>query len=258
MPHRAVGAFLALSLGLGATGRADPPSAPPDEELQRLISEHEAAQRAWYERMSKLEQEGKLEAIDMVTVEREFAPRFRAYAERHAGTPKALPALVWMLENPLIGPEGPEAGSFLWPMDQMKAGHSADPRIADVMSTLPHTVWLVGRAPVVSLCEKVLSVNTDGEARAGATYAMAVALFDEWGSAEDRDAERAKGLFRKLVAEHAESPFARTAEGYLFEIEHLAVGMKAPEIAGTNPAGDELRLSQFKGQVVVLDFWGFW
>jgi hypothetical protein len=48
------------------------------------------------------------------------------------------------------------------------------------------------------------------------------------------------------------------ARGDLFEIRNLAIGMVAPEIEGKDVDGKALRLSDFKGKVVVLDFWGNW
>ena len=38
----------------------------------------------------------------------------------------------------------------------------------------------------------------------------------------------------------------------------LEVGMIAPEIAGLDTRGQPMRLSAFRGRVVVLDFWGHW
>ncbi|MND01823.1 Thiol-disulfide oxidoreductase ResA [compost metagenome] len=43
----------------------------------------------------------------------------------------------------------------------------------------------------------------------------------------------------------------------LFELENLQVGHKAPDVVGTDLDGKEIRLSQFLGQVVILDYWGF-
>jgi len=40
--------------------------------------------------------------------------------------------------------------------------------------------------------------------------------------------------------------------------EDLAIGKPAPEIIGTNVDGEEMRLSDFLGKVVVIDFWGDW
>ena len=47
--------------------------------------------------------------------------------------------------------------------------------------------------------------------------------------------------------------------GYaLFELRNLQIGMKAPDIAGEDLAGIPFKLSDYRGKVVVLDFWGDW
>jgi hypothetical protein len=38
----------------------------------------------------------------------------------------------------------------------------------------------------------------------------------------------------------------------------LAAGQMAPEIQGTDLDGVPFKLSDYRGQVVVLDFWGHW
>lgn len=48
------------------------------------------------------------------------------------------------------------------------------------------------------------------------------------------------------------------AEGELYEIRHLAIGMAAPEIEHEDLDGKGLKLSDYKGKVVMLDFWGNW
>ena len=44
----------------------------------------------------------------------------------------------------------------------------------------------------------------------------------------------------------------------LFEIEHLQIGMVAPDFEAQDETGASFKLSDYKGKVVVLDFWGFW
>ena len=43
-----------------------------------------------------------------------------------------------------------------------------------------------------------------------------------------------------------------------FALRHLAIGKPAPEIEGEDIDGKPLRLSDYRGKVVVLDFWGHW
>jgi len=40
--------------------------------------------------------------------------------------------------------------------------------------------------------------------------------------------------------------------------EELAIGQKAPEIFGADVDGNEMKLSDYLGKVIVLDFWGDW
>jgi hypothetical protein len=55
-----------------------------------------------------------------------------------------------------------------------------------------------------------------------------------------------------------ESTLGETAAASMFEIEKLGVGKVAPDIVGEDIDGVVFRLSDYRGKVVMLDFWGFW
>ena len=55
-----------------------------------------------------------------------------------------------------------------------------------------------------------------------------------------------------------ETTLGKQANGALFEIRNLAVGKPAPEIAGADLDSVDFKLSDYKGKVVLLDFWGNW
>jgi hypothetical protein len=46
-----------------------------------------------------------------------------------------------------------------------------------------------------------------------------------------------------------------TAKTELFEIRHLAVGKEAPDIEGVDQDGQQFKLSEYRGKVVLLYFW---
>jgi hypothetical protein len=48
------------------------------------------------------------------------------------------------------------------------------------------------------------------------------------------------------------------ADGKLFVIRHLQIGKTAPDIEAEDLDGVEFKLSDYRGKVVVLDFWGDW
>ncbi len=48
------------------------------------------------------------------------------------------------------------------------------------------------------------------------------------------------------------------AERDLYELRNLQIGMTAPDIEGEDVDGVQFKLSDYRGEVVVLDFWGDW
>jgi len=80
----------------------------------------------------------------------------------------------------------------------------------------------------------------------------------------DGDAERALGIARRLSGELGDLknaggvPFRDLVAGDLFQLEHLRIGMPAPDIEGEDLDGVPFKLSDYRGKVVVLDFWGNW
>lgn len=72
------------------------------------------------------------------------------------------------------------------------------------------------------------------------------------------DPKRAIELYRQLLADHPKSAFAKKARAEIFELTSLRVGMQAPDFEATDIEGRSFKLSDYRGKVVVLDFWGFW
>ena len=70
------------------------------------------------------------------------------------------------------------------------------------------------------------------------------------------DLEQARVAFEAVVAQYPKTPSAEEAAGNLMEIELLNPGQLAPQFARTTIKGDPISLAGFKGQVVVLKFWG--
>jgi len=75
----------------------------------------------------------------------------------------------------------------------------------------------------------------------------------------DKD-ELARGLalLREWLASHPDAKQAKSAEERLFMLEHLSVGALAPDFTGQTIDGETIHLADYRGQVVVLDFFGFW
>ena len=72
------------------------------------------------------------------------------------------------------------------------------------------------------------------------------------------DAKLAMDVLRKIQAGSPHAEVKAAAESSLFELEHLQVGMKAPDFEAVDQGGEGFRLSDYGGKVVLVDFWGFW
>lgn len=53
-------------------------------------------------------------------------------------------------------------------------------------------------------------------------------------------------------------PFSEIVTGPIFELENLNVGQVAPDIVGKDFDDIEFKLSDYRGKIVMLDFWGQW
>jgi hypothetical protein len=72
-------------------------------------------------------------------------------------------------------------------------------------------------------------------------------------------------LFERAVEKYADvkhslrdQTMGQLAEAALFELRSLVVGKLAPEIEGEDIDGKGFKLSDYRGKVVLLDFWGHW
>jgi hypothetical protein len=52
-----------------------------------------------------------------------------------------------------------------------------------------------------------------------------------------------------------QSAAANEADGLLYDIAHLSLGMQAPAFSGTTPDGRTVTLDSFRGKAVALVFW---
>ena len=70
-------------------------------------------------------------------------------------------------------------------------------------------------------------------------------------------------LFERTAKEFGDISLGRStlgasAKSELNELRNLGIGKPAPEITGEDIDGAPFKLSDYKGKVVVVDFWGDW
>ena len=190
--------------------------------------------------------------------DRAFIPKFRAYADKHAGQSEVMPALLWLVQYGDGRPR--DQCEAVRALAELRRDHAADPSIKQFLPRLRASLSWVGQDRMIDLHERILKVNKDRETIADVTFGLGYLVFPGNHMAEIRrhDAERSTALFEKTVREFPGTDAAGKATRMLFEAKHLQNGMQAPDFVGKDIDGKEIRLSQFRGQVVLLSFFGFW
>lgn len=122
-------------------------------------------------------------------------------------------------------------------------------------------VWTLG-IDVVEPALRELVAHVPVAERAGALFALGMALCEVDGEPAEEGAstprERGLELLREVVAGWPASSQARQAEAKLLRFTYLVVGKEAPELELEDVDGNAFRLSEYRGKVTVIDFWGFW
>jgi len=74
------------------------------------------------------------------------------------------------------------------------------------------------------------------------------------------EAEMAKGeaYFARLEKGYSQAVLEKALTGERFQKTFLRVGKVAPDFDAVTATGEEFKLSDYRGKVTLIDFWGFW
>ncbi len=110
----------------------------------------------------------------------------------------------------------------------------------------------------VKLLERLLDESEFDSVKAATSFALGKHFRASAGT-KDKGMKLLKSIVEKYPdVVVGRTNLAKTVEGEIFEAENLQIGMKVPDIIGEDVDGVEFKLSDYKGKVVVIDFWGDW
>jgi hypothetical protein len=184
-----------------------------------------------------------------------FASRLLAIAEKEPKGEEGFHALLTVVN---LAPNSPEADKAV---ALLLRHHGSDEKLGQAGMELASQ-----QAPgAEKLCRGVLEKGKNKKAQAFACLGLAQlarskaetpGLKTEEATKLNKEAE---GLYDRVVKDYAEvKDAAKAAEKELFAIRHLVIGKEAPEIEGEDGDGKKFKLSDYRGKVVVLDFWASW
>jgi hypothetical protein len=284
----------AVAAGADDKDKGVPKAGTPAEQLQALLAEYNKAFTDLYnslpgaetpeEQQKILEKEKFYERLH--GLQADYARRVLEFAGKHpTERPVVGDALAWVAKYAEGTPEGARA------IDAIIRGHLNDKnqQIDALLSSMAHEATESAARLLRAAAEKI----EDKERKTKARYFLAenfknraenvnvLKTLDEktrkrieqiggkeymdWQAAGDpaKLFKEAENLFEALVKDAGGVQVYGQAikdlvVSELFEIRNLAIGKVAPEIAGEDIDGKPLKLSDYRGKVVVLDFWGNW
>ena len=287
MPRLWLALLVGLAVSVAAQAREQPKDkSPPAEQYKALAKEYDDAQQAFF----KAYQEAKTEEErDKLYKEKypdaaKFAARFMELAEKNPKDPAAIDALVWVVTHVSASKDSPRTRA----LELLGRDYADSDKLGPVCQNLTYSVDKESE----QLLRAILEKNSSREVQGQACMALGQFLKNEIdsvrglkGNEETRkrfeqaypaeDVKRLQALdpdklekeaeeqFKKVVAKygdvkHYRDTLGKAAEGELYEMKFLAVGKEAPEVEGEDVEGKKFKLSDYRGKVVLLDFWGHW
>jgi hypothetical protein len=280
--------MLALSVVV-AEGNGQGRPATPAEQYKALRQEYDRASSSG----APLTDAERLEFVGRVYRHRTaLAARFLELAERHPNDPVALDALtqaVWQVNTTpwpaeLVGKDHAAARA----LELIQRDHIR----SDKLGPLCQRVSYGFRKEYETFLRAALAKNPHRSVRATACLSLGHFLSNrsqrlDLCKEQPVLAREFAGLYgkeylagllrqdRDQVVKEIEAAFERAAEGYgdvklpggetvagraraeLFGVRNLSVGKEAPDIEGEDQDGKRFRLSDYRGKVVLLDFWSY-
>jgi hypothetical protein len=240
-------------LGFASALCAQEPSKSSDSspaarrDYERLVKEYETARNDYFKAYEAAKSDGAREKLKYPEAST-YAPRFLDLARKHPKDPAAIDALVWVAVNSNRGTEFEEA------IGKLSKEHIQSEKLDQVCRSLVYSDSPQAEPTLRTLLEKSPHRAVQGQA----CLSLGLLL-----KRRPESANEAEKLFEQVVARFGDVKTRRgtlgdAAKGELFEIRNLAIGKVAPEIEGADAEGKKLKLSDYCGKVVVLDFWGDW
>ena len=218
---------------------------------EALVKEFEKAREDYSKAYSEAKTDAAREKLQWPRAET-YASRFLALAQENPRDSAAVDPLVWIASNCRDGEEHKTSLKLLL------ENHVKSPRMARVAQSLIYA----DRVTAEPWLRSLLKEATDHEVKGWAAFALGRSLRYK-DSSGNRNVAEAEKLFEEVAANYGDvkgysSTLADSAKGELFEIRNLAIGMTAPDIEGEDVEGKKFKLSDYRGKVVVIDFWGDW
>jgi len=251
-------ATLALALCmLGAVAVQD-----AKQELQAIQKELEQESKELLKAAKELGDESKANALYEEFREKilpEFGERFAKLARANQGGDAALDAWTKVLS---LVPQGLTGTLPVEALSALTRDHLQSEALGNVADNLRYWAPMIGEEKALQALRKIAADSPHRKVQAAALLSLATVLSDQRKPDDPRLAE-AKKVFAQLAGyDDVNGPdgrsYAAASAALVFALENLSPGRPCPDFHATDAEGAAFKLSDYKGKVVLVDFWGFW
>ena len=225
----------------------------PAEAYRAMVQEYDAAVQEFTKNYQQAKTDDERQkAMEKYPQADSFTGRFLTFAQNHPKDAAAVDALAWIVQN-ARNPQNTDAEKAL---KVLLNDHVANPKLGPVCQSLAYAY----SSNAEKFLRAVLARNPDHQVQGHAAFNLAQFLHRRGSPDAFAEAEK---YFEHVVGKFGDVPGYRgtlgdAAKSALFEVRNLAVGMVAPDIQGEDVDGKAFKLSDYRGKVVVIDFWGDW
>jgi hypothetical protein len=238
-----------------ADPKPDQPSA--DKRMSELREMQKKCLDDWRAESKKAQEAAKNakpgETVPAMSMRPDLGPvaeKAMSFATEFAGSDDAVQFLVMAMQSSTDQKVAQKA------LDVLLTGHLDSAGLAKIGSFFPHLSNVVGKEAVGPAMDK-LGKSANVTVRGWATFAKHQSTI-ETGARDSEAYAAAKAELLKTVDEAGDKQLASHIRQAIDLREKYGAGNAAPDIAGVDLDGVAFKLSDYKGKVIFLDFWGDW
>lgn len=228
------------------------------QAYEHLTAEADAAYKEWRKNLSELRKVAQESGEEIPQEARisplgAFIPKFLSAADTYAGTEDAVPFLTWVVQNGFRIDEEQAKATFRKLVDV----HAKSPQLAELGSFFGQLGYYFDEKEAASLLATLEKETTDDTVRAWAIYTR-VSVILEKAEIDSDEFKQAKAEVLAALEKVDDRRLASEAKGQIDVRETFSLGMVAPDIKGIDLDGTQFALSDYKGKILFVDFWGDW
>ena len=250
----------------------------PQQAFELLDAEYKTAFQAYRDTFEELNQTF---SVDDIVARREPTPVYceamLKLAEADPESEQALKTCVWIVASRQIAGsqkrirETRDAATKILQQNFLDREEMADCIYLAINALMPPDTpaWTFERPELLAAAtEKLLQVNRHRGVHARACFYVAERLMQHltgrgfaYVSTSQDTIDLCRKYLERLQDDYPEydhfiyGTYGEAAKRYLFDLDHMLVGKTPPDLIGTDVTGREVKLSDYRGKVVIVDFW---